>query len=133
MVAASVSAASGSGFVNGTAGETITAGQLVYLKASDGRYWLCDADSSLETATAAGFALHGSLAGQPLKIHAGGELTLGTTVFAIGDIVLSSDTAGGIRPAADVDIGDWITVVGIAKTVAVLNVTLNNSGYQKVA
>ena len=32
--------------VTGTAGETIAAGNLVYLKVSDGRWWKCDADTA---------------------------------------------------------------------------------------
>jgi hypothetical protein len=32
--------------IAGTAGETIASGNLVYLKISDGRWWLCDADTA---------------------------------------------------------------------------------------
>src|SRR3990167_8170892 len=32
--------------VPGVAGETLTAGNLIYLKAADGRWWLCDADTA---------------------------------------------------------------------------------------
>jgi len=32
--------------VSGTAGETLTAGNLVYLKAADARWWKCDADTA---------------------------------------------------------------------------------------
>jgi hypothetical protein len=69
ITAANVAAGAGSRKNTGTAGATITAGQVVYQDAADGKYKLADANSGTAAARApAGIALHGALAGQPLSI-----------------------------------------------------------------
>ena len=131
VVAADVVAGTGASFTTGTAGATITAGQTVYLDSGTSTFKLADCDASAATATVVGIALHGSLSGQPLKVHTGGDITLGVTPMTKGLIYVQSATAGGIAPSADLVGGDFTTFLGVAKTAAILTVTLNNSGIQQ--
>lgn len=101
----------------GTAGETITAGQTVYLKSTDNRLWKADANGTAEEQVCLGVALHGSSAGQPLDYldEQGAVLTL-TTGAALGaayDAVIASGlVAGNLCPHADAVAGWRETVLG---------------------
>ena len=64
VTAASVVAASGDQKTL-NAGEAITAGQVVYIKA-DGLFWLADANASALTAAHYGVAINNAAAGQPV-------------------------------------------------------------------
>lgn len=112
----------------GTAGATITAGQTVYLDTSDNKYKAYDADSATAAVrTLAGIALHGASNGQPLTIQYEGNITIGATVAA-GVIYVGSDTAGGIMPAADIETGDYVTVIGIGISTTQIKMALIDSG-----
>lgn len=98
----------------GIAGETITAGQALYLKASDGKLWKAQADGTAAEATAVGIALHAALANQPVT-YAGNGCTLnigGTTSKATVYVV--SAAAGGIAPLADLTSTQYISHLGYA-------------------
>jgi hypothetical protein len=128
ITAANVLAGAGSTKVNGTAGATITAGQVVYLDSSDNKLKLADNDS----ATAAvrvpvGIALHASLNGQPLTYLSRGSITIGATT-AIGTVYCLSSTAGGICPSADIASGDYNTILGIGTSVTAIDVNIHQSG-----
>lgn len=107
---------------NGTAGATITAGQRVYLDTATGRYELADADAAttLERRTR-GIALNGASDGQPLRILRAGDLTV-NAVLTAGVTYYGSPTPGGICPRADVLTGDYVEIVGVAKSTTVLAV-----------
>lgn len=112
----------------GTAGATITAGQVVYKDASDGKYKLADADSGTAAAKAPrGIALNGASNGQPLSIARSGAITIGGTLTA-GTAYYLSPTAGGICPLADVEAGDNVVLLGLASTTAILNLDIQNPG-----
>jgi len=96
----------------GIAGETITAGMAVYLKASDSRYWKAQSDGTLAEATAVGVALHAALANQPLTIATSGTINIGATTAKVFYYV--SSTAGGIAPVADLTSGHYIASIGYA-------------------
>jgi hypothetical protein len=113
VTAASVLFTSGT-MGTGTAGETITAGQALYLKAADSRLWKAQCDSAAAEAVAVGIALHASLAGQPLAyaktdsvINIGGTTSKATT-YCVGA------AAGGVAPQADLTSGQYISVLGYA-------------------
>lgn len=103
------------------AGATITAGQAVYLDADTDTWKLCDSDASAAVATFGGIALHASASGQPLAVQTDGVITIGATLTQ-GNVYLTSDTAGGIKPYEDVDADDYICVLGIAITTANLQI-----------
>lgn len=132
ITAANVLAGSGAKKVNGTAGASITAGQVVYLDSATNTYKLADTDSATAAARSpAGIALHASSSGQPLTICTQGPVTIGATV-AVGDVYYLSGTAGGLAPVADVAAGDYPCIIGICSSTTVLDVKIHEAGAVKV-
>jgi hypothetical protein len=128
LTAANVVPGSGAVIVHGTAGATITAGQVVYLDSADNRYKLADCDNATAAIRAAvGIAVNGAASGQPIAIQIGGELALGTVLTA-GVAYYLSPTAGGIAPIADILSGDHTVLVGLAKSTSILTVSVKASG-----
>ena len=121
----------GYSFVDGIAGETVTAGVGVYLKASDTRYWKAHCETSSATAVLAGIALNGAAAGQPVRIQTGGTITIGATV-GVGTVYLLS-TAGLFMPHGDIATSDYISPLGVATTAAKIKLGILVSGVQKAA
>ncbi len=129
---ASVIPASDATTEQGTAGATITAGQVVYLDTADGKYKLADTDSATALARSPrGIALHASLSGQPLKILRSGGITIGAVV-AVGESYWLSGTAGGICPVADVAAGDYPCFIGIGTSLSAIKVSITEAGAVKV-
>jgi len=127
VTATEVLDASDTTVIAGHFGEAVTAGQTVYLKASDGLYWLADADASADTAAAKGIAMNGGAAGQPCEVGIGGTVDPGFTV-TVGTIYVLSGTAGGIAPVADLASGDYVTIVGVGITASSLKLLMIVSG-----
>jgi hypothetical protein len=128
VTAASVAFSSGTQVV-GTAGETITAGQSVYLKASDSRLWKAQADGTAAEAAAVGIALHGSLAGQPLAYAGNGSvINIGGTTAA-GVFYYVGTTAGGIGLAGDLASTNRVCQMGYATATSgsVFNVKITDT------
>ena len=120
ITAANVIAATASIKKNGTAGATITAGQVVYLDATAGKYKLADADN----VPAAGFsgvqiALNGASDNQPITVANSGDIAMGS-VFTAGTAYYLSGTPGGIAPVADVATGDDVVLIGVAASATTL-------------
>lgn len=114
--------------LTGTAGETITAGQALYVKATDGRLWKAQADGTTEEATVAGVALNGASVGQPVQYASGGDITIGATTAKTTTYVLSA-AAGGICPQADLVSTNKIVRIGHAKdTVGGFIVDIKHTG-----
>ena len=112
----------------GIAGATITAGQLVYKDAATGKYLLSDADSATAAArSVTGIALNGASLNQPVDVQIGGDITIGGTLTANTVYVLSG-TAGGLAPLADLSTGEYLVVIGVAKSASVLAVDIQASG-----
>jgi hypothetical protein len=112
---------------SGTAGATVTAGQLVYLDTSDMKFKLADSNGASALRVPNGIALNGASNGQPLSIQKGGDITIGATLTA-GVAYYLSDTPGGICPVADLGSGEYPCIVGIAKSASVLSVNIQPSG-----
>ena len=112
---------------SGTAGATITAGQLVYLDTSDMKLKLADSNGAAALRVPNGIALNGAANGQPLVIQKGGDITIGGTMTA-GVAYYLSDTPGGICPVADLGSGEYPCIIGIAKSASVLAVSIQPSG-----
>lgn len=118
ITASAVLAASTATVENGTAGASVTAGQTVYLSPTTGKYELADADGAADLRRPRGIALHAAASGQPLRIITAGDLTMdGLTA---GVVYFQSPNPGGIAPRADVLTGDYVTVLGVAKSTTVL-------------
>lgn len=126
ITAANVLAQAGATIEHGVAGETVTAGQVVYRDPTDGEYKLADADH----ATAAvrnprGIALNGASDGQPLAIIRRGDVVIGATMTA-GLAYYLSPTAGSIGVVGDVLSGDDPIIIGQAKSTTVLTVNIQD-------
>ena len=118
----------------GLAGVAITAGQPLYKDATDSdKLTLADANAAA-SAACVGLALHATLAGQPVKYQTAGPFTIGATAaMKVGEIYIVSDTAGGIKPRADLATGEFTTVLGITTSAAVLFLKITVGGVAKAA
>jgi hypothetical protein len=128
ITAANVAAANTASKTSGTAGATITAGQLLALDTATGTIKLCDCNSATASLRKpVGISLHAALAGQPIAYHTKGVITIGATV-AIGVSYFASGTGGGLRPAADNTTGDYVSFVGIGISTTQINMRIVESG-----
>ncbi|MAZ17888.1 MAG: hypothetical protein CL535_16355 [Ahrensia sp.] len=131
ITAANVAAGANATTRHGTAGETITAGQAVYLdQASTGEWLLADSDgasAAVRGGELVGIALNGASDGQPIKVQLDGDITIGATLTA-GTTYYLSDAPGGICPIADLATGDYYVIVGIATSTSVLKLGFQYSG-----
>lgn len=124
ITAANVLAGSGAIVTHGIAGETITAGKALYLSSTTNKWMLADADSTTaEARRTLGIALNGASANQPVAVQTGGDITIGATLTA-GTAYYLSDEPGGICPVGDLATGDYICLIGLAKTTGVLSINV---------
>jgi hypothetical protein len=120
ITAASVLPGSGAVLQTGVAGEALTAGQAVYQKSADSKWYKADCNSATaEVRVATAIAVTGSAAGQPVEVQTSGQITIGATVVE-GVVYYLSGTAGGIRPVADNTTGDYPQTIGMAVSTTVL-------------
>ncbi|MBY3386401.1 hypothetical protein [Rhizobium laguerreae] len=123
-----VVAGADSSAVSGVAGETIAAGKAVYQSSTTKKWMLADSNSATaEARQAKGIALNGASLNQPIAIHKGGDLTIGATLTA-GQALYLSDTPGGLCPLADVGSGEYLCLIGLAKSTTVLDVNIQFPG-----
>ena len=98
----------------GTAGETLAAGNLVYLKSADGRWWKADADTAATVDNVILSIAQGT--GTAGNAVTGGLLLWGIdsnqSVRTIGAIQYASNTAGGISES----VGTVEVTIGQAKS-----------------
>jgi hypothetical protein len=113
----------------GVAGETITAGQSVYLNSTDNKIYKADANDTAAKAAAIGVALHGATANQPITYQTSGALNFGT-ILAAGKYYVVSATPGGIAPVADLTTGWYSTQVVWAYSTSVGVVDPLSTGIQ---
>ncbi|GAB1717538.1 MAG: hypothetical protein NTAFB05_25800 [Nitrobacter sp.] len=112
----------------GTAGEAITAGQIVYFDTTVNKWKLADADSATAAVNhAEGVALNGAALNQPVTVQKDGDVTIGGTLTA-GSPYYLSGTPGGIAPAADLTTGDKVCLLGLAKSTTVLTLDIQFPG-----
>lgn len=128
ITAANVVAVAGAARADGTAGETIAAGKAIYLASATKKWMLADSNSATaEVRKATGIALNGASANQPIAVHKSGDITIGATLTA-GTAYYLSDTPGGICPLADVGSGEYVCLLGLAKSTSVLAVDIQYPG-----
>lgn len=107
-------------------GVAVTQGNALYLSATDGKYYKADANDGEAKARVAAIALTpgaqdayglvalpGSTPGQSL-------INLGATL-AKGEVYAVSAAAGAIAPIGDITSGQYVTVIGIATTTALID------------
>jgi hypothetical protein len=113
------------------AGDTITAGDTVYIDSSDSHSIKpCDADAEA-SAVCVGIALNGASDGQPVTYQTGGLLTIGATVV-VGVAYYVTPTTGGLGAWAEVQADDYATLVCIGTTTAIVNIRMIVTGAVKV-
>lgn len=128
ITAANVVADSDATIEWGTAGEAITAGQVVYRDSTTAKYMKADNNSATaEAKVPRGVALNGAAANQPLAICTRGSVTIGATLSG-GVAYYLSDTAGGICPVADLGTGETATILGISTSTTKLKIDIQPSG-----
>lgn len=128
VTAASVLPGSNAAVVQGTAGEAIAAGKVVYQSSTTKKWMLADNDSATaEAKVPQGIALNGAALNQPVSVQKSGDITIGATLTP-GTAYYLSSTAGGICPVADVAIGDNVVLLGLAKSSTVLALDIQVSG-----
>jgi hypothetical protein len=114
----------------GTAGATITAGQALYVDASDSnKLKLAQSDGTAAEAVAVGVSLHAALAGQPIRYAVDGSIINigGTTAKNTAYVV--STTAGGVAPSTDLTSGHRIVWLGYATgTTGAMVLTIRDHG-----
>lgn len=112
----------------GTAGATITAGDAVYKSSTTNTVLLADSNSAtVEARTADGIALNGASSGQPVEYQTSGDMTM-NAVLTANTAYFLSDTPGGICPIADIGAGEFLQLLGIAKSTTVLMMLLATTG-----
>lgn len=111
------------------AGEAIDQGEPAYL-ASDGKYYQTDANDTAIKAQAKGIAITPASTDGYFLLAVDGLINLGATL-AVGQIYVCSATKGGIAPYADLTTNDFVTILGVATTTALLDINLLVSGVQK--
>lgn len=113
--------------IEGTAGETITAGKPCYRDSSDKTIKLTDSNHTSMTALV-GVALHGASASQPVKVATSGDMTYTGSSLVAGKIYVCSTNAGAICPVDDLPAptssGAYVSIVGVASSTT--NLKLNN-------
>ena len=115
----------------GTAGEAITQGQFVYLKASDGKYYKAGAASTAEVAAAVGMALTPAAAiDDPIDIATSGDVDPGGTLTAT-EVYAIETTLGSFGPHSGLASGEYGTVVGVATAADTLRLGFIVSGVTK--
>lgn len=104
---------------SGTSGEAITAGQALYIKASDGKLYKTDADLGESTFSFIGFAVT-TVAGADLTVYyvTPGRIVTGLSSLTAGSYYFLSNTAGAVATSP----GTNTARVGIAISATCLQV-----------
>ena len=119
----------------GTAGATITAGQVIYLDTGDTEWKLaqCDGTDPESGDDGLAIALHAALDGQPLSYINIGDLDFGAIITA-GVVYVVSNTAGAIMPIADFTTSTWkFSPVGYGKSTTTMTMLCDSIGATLIA
>lgn len=117
----------GATFLEATAGEAITLGDVIYQKASDSKFYKADVDLSAEAATVIGIAVATVNIGGRALIQTGGLLAFGA-ILTKGLVYVAGATAGKINPVADLASGWYTSILGVAYDASTLKIGIFNSG-----
>ena len=112
---------------DGTIGETLVAGDIIYIDATDSDRLKKAINSALASAAAAGVMLNGGAAGQPGRYQTSGDHNPGGTVV-VAEVYNVSPNAGKFAPDADVAVADFRTTIGIGTTSSNIKLQIQVSG-----
>ena len=96
-------------------GEAVAAGQALYLKAADSKYWLADGNVGVAEAAVIGIAMVPAAADEYTYMVTAGTIDIGGTT-AVGVTYILSATPGGIAPESDFVTTWYKTRIGDATT-----------------
>jgi hypothetical protein len=106
-------------------GEAVTQGMPLYFS-TDGKWYQCDANDGVAKAVVGAIALTSAaidgyaLVALPATTPGKSLVNLGATL-AIGEVYAVSATKGAIAPIGDITSTQFVSVMGIAKTAALLD------------
>lgn len=122
ITAASVLAGSNAQKASGIAGEAVTAGKPGYYDTSAKKFFLADNNSATAAARRPTcIFLNGAALNQPVSVLTEGDITIGASLTP-GSAYFLSDTPGGICAFADLASGEYVSLIGLAKSASVLAV-----------
>ena len=98
--------------------------------ASDGKYYQTDANDTAVKAQAKGIAVSPASTDGYFLMAVDGLINLGATL-AVGQVYVVSATKGAIAPYGDLTTNDYVTILGVATTTALLDINILVSGVQK--
>lgn len=110
------------------AGETITAGQLLYEFNSTHMKKASNANATL--AGISGIALHNATTGQCISFLGSGTIALGS-ILTVAETYAVSNTSGAICPIADIGSAEYLTYVGYGATTGNLTLSIEATGLAK--
>lgn len=118
------------------AGEAIAAGELIYLKSSDGKVYKAQRDGTVEEATVLGIAGNSAATGQPVQYYTGGTVALQSGIFTTpgaAQLLVLGPTAGRFSDASDLDaVNDhYVSVIGWALDADSMKLAISNTGIQR--
>jgi|CXWL01.1.fsa_nt_gi hypothetical protein len=99
-----------------TLGETIAAGEAVYLKSSDGKVYKTDADTLESILNFIGFAAEAGVLNETKRVVLAGRMVTGLSGLTAGTIYYLSNTAGALSSSE----GTYPLAVGVAVSTTVL-------------
>jgi len=113
----------------GIAGETLTAGQAVYKKSTDGKIYKAKCGGTPEEAGILGILLNGASVNQPVDYQSDGIVVLGGSTTVKTTTYVLSAAYGGICPQADLIATQRLVYVGFARDLAgTFQLMRNNTG-----
>jgi hypothetical protein len=119
---------------NGTSGAALTAGDVCYFDTSASTWKLAQADGTALEAGSGGLAIAlntAPAAGMPITLlKSKGDLSLGA-ILTVGATYVLSAAAGKIAPIADLATGDYVVLLGIARTTSILQLNMYYSAIEK--
>ena len=109
-------------------GATIAAGNTVTMVTNVAQ--LSDTDASAALAATEGIAITPGIDNGFGLIAFSGSIILVGATLVVGTVYITSDTPGGIKPIADADPGDWVTILGVASTATTLDLDIQATAVQ---
>lgn len=102
---------------HGWRGTTANIGDAVYRDSATNTWKQADNNSTTaEARQATGIAINTGRTGHPITVARSGTLTCASAPLTAGTAYYLSDTPGAICPIADVGSGEYVCLVGIAKS-----------------
>lgn len=112
-------------------GETITAGQVLYQKSSDSKWYKAQCDGTAEESGSGvqmAIALGGGVASQFIGGLTSGTITSGATHTKTWPVYVHSTAGSFTETIADISSGYYMTQIGRATTTAIMSVSFNATG-----